>query len=279
VLIYQIKGEGSEAWQMLESIVQFDLEQSGSEDNRTRSLRAKLMLLQGDIQGACRWVDTFIDLPPDQPLLWLEEPQVTRARIMLARGTNTDLRSAMQILDCLDEIAERTNNIRYKIEILALRALVLDAQGNTREANAVLNQAINMARLGGFIRVFVDLGKPMEAILLRLSGKDYLAETIHRILAAFPEADKELVSNEDSIQLVQNTTSGNIALPEPLTPRELEVLNLLRGPMSIKEIALNLNISYETVRRHTANIYGKLGVNQRWNAVARAEELNILPPR
>ena len=54
---------------------------------------------------------------------------------------------------------------------------------------------------------------------------------------------------------------------------------LLRGPLSIKEIALKLNISYATVKSHTINLYGKLGVNGRWNAVAKAEELNILPPR
>ena len=72
---------------------------------------------------------------------------------------------------------------------------------------------------------------------------------------------------------------GNSTLVEPLTPRELEVLTLLRGPLSIKEIALKLNISYATAKRHTINLYGKLGVNKRWDAVARAEELNILPPR
>ncbi len=57
------------------------------------------------------------------------------------------------------------------------------------------------------------------------------------------------------------------------------MLILLREPLSIKEIALKLNISYATAKRHTINLYGKLGVNQRWDAVARAEELNILPPR
>ena len=64
-----------------------------------------------------------------------------------------------------------------------------------------------------------------------------------------------------------------------LPRRELEVLTLLRDPLSIQEIALKLNISYATVKSHTNNLYGKLGVNGRWNAVAKAEELNILPPR
>ncbi len=114
-LIHQIKGESTEAMRLAESISQFDLEQRGSEDNRTRSLRARLMLLQGDLKGASDWVNTLTDPPSDQPLMWLEEPQVTRVRILLARGTNSDLRSAAQIFNSLDKIAERTYNTRFKV--------------------------------------------------------------------------------------------------------------------------------------------------------------------
>ena len=177
-LIHQIQGESAGARQMVESISQFDLEQRGSEDERTRSLRARLMLLQGDLEGAGRWADTFTDPPPDQPLMWLEEPQVTRARVLLARGTDADLRLALQILDALDEIADRTHNTRYKIEILALRALALDAQGETSAADAELKQALDLARPGGFIRVFVDLGEPMQEMLRRLAEQDHSAEMI-----------------------------------------------------------------------------------------------------
>ena len=114
----------------------------------------------------------------------------------------------------------------------------------------------------------------MQAMLRRLANQGYSVETIHHILAAFPKDEKVLVERASS------GPSYDISpLVEPLTPRELEILKLLRGPASNKEIARMLNISYETVRRHTANIYGKLGVNGRWNAVARAEELNLLPPR
>ena len=74
------------------------------------------MLLQGDIEGAGRWADTFTGLPPDLSLLWLEEPQVTRVRVLAARGTDADLHLALQILDVLDEIAERTLKISFKIE-------------------------------------------------------------------------------------------------------------------------------------------------------------------
>jgi LuxR family maltose regulon positive regulatory protein len=278
-LIYQIKGENSKALKIVDSITQFDLEQSGSEDNRTRSLHARILLMQGDAEGASDWLYSLPDQIPDQPLFWLEEPQLTRVYILVARGAEDDLRKALQILDSLEEITERTYNSRYKLRILVLRTMVLDAQGKTREAESIVNQALNLAKSGGFIGAFVYLGKPMQAILLRLARKDNSAVMLRRILAAFPDSDNEFINNESRVQSMQQPTSGNTALPEPLTHRELEILELLRGPSSIKEIALKLNLQYSTAKRYTINIYSKLGVNQRWNAVARAEALNILPPR
>jgi len=278
-LIHQFKGQHSEAWRLVESISQYDLEQRSSEDERTSSLRARLMLLEGDLEGARRWADTFTGPPPDQPLLLLEEPQVTRVRVLVARGADADLRLALQILDILYEITERTHNTHYKIEILALRTLALDAVGDTGQADTTLMQALELARLGGIIRVFVDLGVPMQAMLRRLVSQGHSAEMIPRILAAFQEDDKNLLSSASPAQLRRQTSLANSTLAEPLTRRELEVLTLLRDPVSIKEIAPKLNISNETIRRHIANIYGKLGVNRRWDAVTRAEGLNILPPR
>jgi LuxR family maltose regulon positive regulatory protein len=209
---------------------------------------------------------------------------VTRARILVTRGRDSDLSLVRSILDVLYEIIERTHNTRYKIEILALRALALDAVaqravGETSAADAELKQAVALAMLGGFIRVFVDLGKPMQAMLRRLAQQGHSVETIGRILAAFPNEDINLVSGASPAQSRRQPSSANSTLVEPLTPRELEVLTLLRGPSSIKEIACQLNISYATAKRHTINLYAKLGVNRRWDAMATAEELNLLPPR
>jgi LuxR family maltose regulon positive regulatory protein len=282
-LIHQIRGESTEAWRMVESISRADLEETGSEDSRTSSLRARLLLLQGDLEGAHRWVDTFSDPPPNQPVIWLEEPQVTRARILVASGTDVDLRLALQILDVLYEIAERTHNTHYKIEILALRALALDAvaqraAGETSKADAALKQALDLAQPGGSIRVFVDLGVPMQRMLRRLEAQGSSVESIQRILAAFQEDDKNLPGSANPAQPRRQPSLANSTLAQPLTTRELDVLALLRDPLSNKEIAGKLNISYETTKRHLANIYGKLGVNRRWDAVARAVELGILPP-
>ena len=85
-LIHQIRGESTKAMRMVESISEIDLEQGGIEDERTRSLRARLMLLQGDLERAGRWADSFTGPPPDSPLFWLEEPQLTRAVIINIQG-------------------------------------------------------------------------------------------------------------------------------------------------------------------------------------------------
>ncbi len=121
----------------------------GEEDERTRSLRARCQLLQGDLEGAGRWVDTFIDPPPDRALFWLEEPQVTRVSVLIARRWGYRSASALQILNALDEIADRTHDVRYKIEVLAFRALALDAQGETDQGLPVLKQSVELARPGG----------------------------------------------------------------------------------------------------------------------------------
>jgi len=113
----------------------------------------------------------------------------------------------------------------------------------------------------------------MQRMLHRLEKQGNSMETIRRILAAFPQDDNDLVNSKSTAQPSRHPSLGISAFAEPLTSRELEVLILLRGPSSIKEIANQLHISYATARRHTINLYGKLGINQRWNAVTR-----ILPP-
>ena len=169
-----------------------------------------------------------------------------------------------------------TRVIRF--EILALRALVLEAQGKTNESEAILAQAIELGKPGGFIRVFVDLGKPMQSILRRLVSQGFLPETINRILVAFPQDGRSHIGSEMAGILTKRSITRISSLVEPLTRRELEVLTLLRGPLSIKEIAQKLNIAYATAKEYTIKIYSKLDVNRRWDAVAKAEELKILPP-
>jgi LuxR family transcriptional regulator, maltose regulon positive regulatory protein len=156
---------------------------------------------------------------------------------------------------------------------------VLEAQGKMSEADSILKQAVDLSRPGGFIRVFADLGRPMQEMLGRLVDQEHSVMTVHRILRAFPEVNNNFVDGPSPAQPVHHPSISNLTLVEPLTSRELEILALLREPLSIKEIASKLNILPATARRHTVNIYAKLGVNKRWNAVAQAEELKLLSPR
>jgi LuxR family maltose regulon positive regulatory protein len=283
-LVHQARGESAEAWRVVEILSQFQLEQRGYEEDEVHSLRAGLMLDQGDREGAYRWADAFSAPVPDRLLLWAEVPHITRARILLARNRGDDIRLALEILDALLDIAERTHNTRSKITILALRALAVDAQGHPADALGTLQAAVDLARPGGFLRALVDLGAPMKELLERLArdaAQGAAAEPIHRILAAFPGSGPGMVAGDTPTPPERR---GYPALAvqapvEPLTARELEILTLLREPLWPKEIAHRLDISYLTVKRHTVNVYGKLGVNTRWDAVNRAVELGILPPR
>ena len=207
-VIYQINGQSREAIQKVELISQFDLEMNGAEDHRTSALNARVMLLQGNLAGAGRWVESIPEIPPDLPLMWFEEPQLTRAKILITRAMNDDLRVATQILDTLEEIARRTFNTRFMIEILALQALANRKAGNNHKCDAFLIQALELAQSGGFVRAFLDLGKPMSDALKAVADHDGLGGFIQRILAAFP-ADEFNPSEPQNIEAKSGITSKN----------------------------------------------------------------------
>jgi len=172
------------------------------------------------------------------------------------------LNLALQILDTLDEIADRPHKIRYKIELLALRAMVLDAQGETGQADAMLMQALDLARVGGFIRLFVDLGQELLQPLKRLDPGGGNERYVAQVLSAF---------NDDWL-----VSAGRQQVGADLTRRELKILKLLAVRLSNVEISEELCISRATVKRHTQNIYRKLRASSRREAVFRARTLNIL---
>jgi LuxR family transcriptional regulator, maltose regulon positive regulatory protein len=104
---------------------------------------------------------------------------------------------------------------------------------------------------------------------------------VQRVLAAFPVEVPGAVHNGGAEAMPPGAPAAAAAmtvLAEQLTPRELQVLALLCEPLSPKEIALKLDISHATMKRHVANIYGKLGVTTRWDAVAQSKALGLLPP-
>ena len=167
--------------------------------------------------------------------------------------------------------------------------IVHDALGDGARAMEKLSAALSLGRRGGFIRTFVDLGPPMADLLRRyrledLAGRNDTAPYVDRILAAFePETDREQATPTDpslpSIQPAPAPSAGVSTAGEPielLTGRELDVLELLAQRLTYKEIGAKLVISPGTVGQHAVRIYGKLGVNNRRQAVAKARALGLL---
>jgi LuxR family maltose regulon positive regulatory protein len=131
------------------------------------------------------------------------------------------------------------------------------------EALDALGQSLTLAEPEGYVRLYLDAGEPMRSLLKQAVGRGIAPQYVSRLLAAFGPS-REAVSKAPQ------------PLIEPLTDRELEVLCLLAEDLSNHEIGRRLFISLPTVKSHTRNIYGKLGVQNREEAVARAQALGIL---
>jgi LuxR family maltose regulon positive regulatory protein len=128
-----------------------------------------------------------------------------------------------------------------------------------------LERALRLAEPEGYVRAFADLGLPLARLLQDARARGVLTGYVDTLLAAIG----------DSLPVPPHTET---TLPEPLTPREQEILEQLAAGLTNQEIAERLVISAETVKKHTGSIYGKLGVRSRTSAVVRARELHLLDP-
>jgi LuxR family maltose regulon positive regulatory protein len=160
--------------------------------------------------------------------------------------------------------AEEGGRAGSVIEVLVLQALAHQRGGDVAAALESLEHALTLAEPEGYVRIFVDEGPPMAALLEAAVAKRRIAsEYARQLLAAFGKAE--------------NTTPIKRASIEALSERERDVLRLLATDLEGPEIARQLMVSLSTVRTHTKNIYSKLGVNNRRAAVRRGEELEVLP--
>jgi LuxR family maltose regulon positive regulatory protein len=237
----------------------------------THSFQARLALQQGDGTAAWRWAQAANLRPPQEPLALFEISQITRAKVMVSRIPATGGADALAELAQLRQVAESTHNTPRQIELLALHALAEATQGERELALATLQRAVMLAKAGGFIRTFVDLGPPLAGLLYELAARGVEAEYLGHVLAAFPPT----AGAADPAQRIRRAAQEHLI--EPLTERESEVLLHLSQKRSNKAIARALNISALTVKKHTIHLYQKLGVHSRQQAVARARALGILP--
>jgi LuxR family maltose regulon positive regulatory protein len=183
----------------------------------------------------------------------------------------SDLQPVLDYLERQYQIHDVSGLNECAIELLLLQSLALDAHDEERRALDILRKTLNLAEPAGYLLIFVEEGPPMARLLYKVVAQGYFKEYAGHILTTFEAVTFEL----SSIRSVGETS--DIALIEPLSARELEVLHLISSGLSNKEIAQKLFISPRTVKRHTSSIYSKLNVHSRTQAVARANLLGLLP--
>jgi len=220
------------------------------------AMTARVWVAQGRLDEGLEWTRER-GLSIDDDLSFLREfEHITLARVFLARHAIPD---AMRLLESLLRAADDGARTGSVIEILVLQALGYQLQDDIAAALVPLERALTLAEPEGYVRMFVDEGPAMSALLQAAAKRPTVPEYARQLLPAFGKPE--------------NRTPVTKVLIEPLSGRELDVLRLLGTDLDGPDIARQLVVSLSTLRTHTRNIYSKLGVNNRRAAVRRAEEL------
>lgn len=242
-----------------------------------RSCEARIQLLRGNIKKAFGWITSVI-----QPLAsvnvfslftWIEVPEITRARVLLAEGSTDSLQQAVVLLEQMQEISESFHLNCQMIEITVLLTLAFDKQGMTDKAFLLFEEALVLAEAGGWLRPFVEVFQASDFLqrFVQEKGDMPFLQSIRAISSQVNQSSvvcpvKRVSSKLDNLAQVNG-------LIETLTNRELDILQLLEQRFQNKEIARHLFVSTETVKTHLKHLYQKLGVNNRREAATLADEI------
>jgi LuxR family maltose regulon positive regulatory protein len=226
-----------------------------------------LNLARGDFDAAARWALTNELVLEGDFEYHREIEYLALARVFIAQKR---FEEAQALVERIYRIAQEIGKRHTELEGLILLALVFSGQGETEQALVRLEKALVIGEPESFIRIFVDEGPPMAQLLYKALSRGIAPDYVRRLLAAFPVEERGQIDPPKS-------QAPESELIEPLSERELEVLQLIAEGLSNPEIASRLYLSLNTVKVHSRNIYGKLGVHNRMQAVARARALGILP--
>ena len=214
------------------------------------------LLHKGDLAKAAHLAETH-DLP------------LSQARVHLAKG---DASAALAALEPFRRQADGKGWADERLRVMVLQALALQAHGEKDEATQLLGDALALAEPSGFIRTFVDEGGPMAQLLSEAAAQGLMPDYVDKLLAVF-EAEEQKSADGSYLPPAPPAQS----LTEPLSQRELEVLQLIAQGLSNREISERLFLALDTVKGHNRRIFGKLLVQRRTEAVAKARSLDILP--
>jgi LuxR family maltose regulon positive regulatory protein len=233
--------------------------------SRVAAWKAKIWLKQGNKGALRQWVQARLLDTAGESLFVREVEYLVFARILILRGERED---AVNLVERLIERARAGGRVTRQIEMYLVLGLAVKELGDTEKAMTILSKGISLAESRGHIRLFVNEGPPMAHLLYEALSRDIFPDYVRRLLAAFPNV--ELEQPESTKPKVSEAE-----LIEPLSERELEVLQLMAEGLTNREIASRLFLSLNTVKAHTRNIYGKLGVHNRTQAVTTARALGI----
>ncbi len=269
VFVLHILGRHESAQKSLDSIQQLFGDQMTAMTQPVMALTAWLKLQHGNRIEALRWADSFYNPVSEQAIIWYHIPQIYKLKILMDTGRSEDSKIVDQLLDEIQQAAERTHNTFTLLRVLSIRAVWLARQGESAAAKQILIRALKLGRPGGVIHSFVIRGPEMyqllRAIPSQLQDEPGLKEYVNALVDEFtkhfdPQALPPRLNEVKTL----------------LTERELEVLELLAERLSINEISARLFISPSTVQQHAHHIYRKLNAANKRQAVARAAELGIL---
>ena len=235
------------------------------------SLRARFLLKHGRLDDALDWIQRR-DLSPEDVLHFSDEfDHITLVRVKLAQyqqqqPNKEGLEVLLDFLDRLRHSASDGDRIGRVLEIIVLQALTYQVQGDTQNALSCIHQALRLAEPEGYIRIFADEGQSMRQLLSASLSDGANPEYITRIMNATDPAQVDTQPDNNLNQL----------LIEPLSERELDVLDLMANGHTNQAIADELFIALSTVKKHINNIYGKLNVPNRTQAINRARALGIV---
>jgi LuxR family transcriptional regulator, maltose regulon positive regulatory protein len=233
-------------------------------------VQMRLWLALGRRQEAKAWGRQWRANLDDALDFAYEPAHLALARLLIFQNQHEE---ALRLLRRLQQAAAHGGRRGILVESLLLQALAQHACGQHGPALAIVQRALVLGEPEGFVRIFVDEGPPLAGLLsaLQRSGRD--SPYVAALLAAFPHQDETSPMPAAALAAVD---APQPQLVEPLSPREMQTLRLVAAGLSNRQIATELVITVGTVKRHLNNIYGKLGVGSRTQALARAAELGLL---
>jgi LuxR family transcriptional regulator, maltose regulon positive regulatory protein len=236
--------------------------QSASISAQVEMARARYALAWGHLAAAVEWAESYARCrqTPDCPLtpLAAQTADLLLARVWMARGRTE---AALNLLQDLIRAAEAAGRIRLTVEAYTLQALAYDRQQETARSQKAILHALALAKPEGLVRVFVENGRPLAALLAQVRHlyPNYVAHLLNEMRAG-----------------AMTGAATDEACPDPLTEREQDILALLAQGQSNQQIASALYISVGTVKGHINHIFSKLNAQNRTQALLRAHELGLI---